>query len=153
MSSTSVKLETSVFLKAMLKQMLFQGKIRTSEALSHFSREITAPSCRKPHTVFIKADGVKIDSSAEKQPITLIRESKPAANTNIHQTLSRILPCFNLFLCLLQTAHPQWRLRMITQYFSTGSLHCIWKYFASEQGAFISIGQQKCIKTTPSMTF
>lgn len=147
MSSTSVKLETSVFLKVMLKQMLFQGKIRTSEALSHFSREMTAPSCRKPHTVFIKADGVKIDSSAEKQPITLIRESKPAANTNIHQT------CLNLFLSLLQTAHPQWQLRTITQYFSTGSLHRIWKYFASEQGAFISIGQQKCIKTTPSMTF
>ncbi len=96
----------------------------------------SAPSRRKPHTVFIKADGVKIDSSTEKQPITLIRESKPAANTNIHQTLAMFEP-----LSVSPEHHPS---SMTTpddySIFLHGSLYLIWKYFASEQGAFISIG-------------
>lgn len=98
----------------------------------------SAPSCRKPHTVFIKADRVKIDSSTEKQPITLIRESKPAANTNIHQTLAMFEP-----LPLSPENRPS---SMMTpddySIFLHGSLHRIWKYLRVSRGHLFRLGNK-----------
>jgi len=119
MLSSSVMLETSVFLKAMLKQMLFQGK---SEQLKLWVIFQQSDWTIKPHAVFITADEVKTDSSAEKQPITVIRESEPAANTNIHRNTFQYSAMFEPL-----SPSPHWRLRTITQYFSIGSLWRIWK--------------------------
>lgn len=71
--------------KSNVKANVISREIRTAEALSHFSAEWLDHYTEKPHAVFITVDGVKTDSSAEKQPITVIRESEPTANTNIHE--------------------------------------------------------------------
>lgn len=142
-------LEKKCLFKSHIKsKCYFNRKIFTSEALSHFSVEWP---CRKTSCC--------IYYSRWSEDWQLSRKAAHHFDPRVrtcgqHQywpnTFQRITMFEPLSLSLLHTAPSS---MTITQYFSIGTVHHIWKYFTSEQGAFISIGQQKCMMATPSMTF
>lgn len=99
MLSSSVILETSVFLKEMLKQMLFQGK---SE--SFFSR-MTGPAHRKTsHCIYYSGCGWSEDWQLSREAAHHW-ESEPVANTNTHENTCQHIAMFEP-LSLSPTCRP-----------------------------------------------
>ncbi len=116
--------------------MLFQGKIRTSEALHHHAENLTLYLLKQMEwrlTVQQRSSQLLWSGSPNQRPTPIF---------------TKHLPCLNLFQSLLNTTHPQWRLRTITQYFSMAVSTSFENTLRVSRGHLFRLGN----KTTPSMT-